>query len=84
VKKTTQKLHPSLLVKRNKDLPPSEILKITTMARDCKNLAPWDRQIQISRKKIINKLEKILGIEIGKNIIKEKVLIKLIHFTKMV
>ncbi len=33
----------------------------------------WDRQIQISRKKIINKLEKILGIEIGKNIIKEKV-----------
>ena len=54
------------------------------MARDCKNLAPWDRQIQISRKKIINKLEKILGIEIGKNIIKEKVLIKLIHFTKMV
>ena len=33
----------------------------------------WDRQIQISRKQIINKLEKILGIEIGKNIIKEKV-----------
>ena len=33
----------------------------------------WDRQIQISRKKIINKLEKILGIEIGKNIVKEKV-----------
>ena len=33
----------------------------------------WDKQIQITRKKIINKLEKILGIEIGKNILKEKV-----------
>ena len=33
----------------------------------------WERQIQISRKKIINKLEKILGVEIEKNIVKEKV-----------
>ena len=33
----------------------------------------WDRQIQISRKIIINKLEKILGVEIEKNIVKEKV-----------
>jgi phytoene dehydrogenase-like protein len=33
----------------------------------------WDRQIQISRKIIINKLEKILGLEIEKNIVKEKV-----------
>ena len=33
----------------------------------------WEKQIQISRKKIINKLEKILGVEIEKNIVKEKV-----------
>ena len=33
----------------------------------------WDRQIQKTRKQIINKLEKILGVEVRKNIVKEKV-----------
>ena len=33
----------------------------------------WDKQIQKTRKNIINKLEKILGVEVGKNIVKEKI-----------
>ena len=33
----------------------------------------WDKQVRVTRKKIINKLEKILGVAVGKNIIKEKV-----------
>tara|TARA_Y100000991_G_scaffold12906_1_gene8864 strand:- start:223 stop:1683 length:1461 start_codon:yes stop_codon:yes gene_type:complete len=33
----------------------------------------WDKQVRLTRKKIINKLEKILGVAVGKNIINEKV-----------
>jgi phytoene dehydrogenase-like protein len=33
----------------------------------------WDKQIKKTRKNIINKLEKILGVEVGKNIVKEKI-----------
>tara|TARA_B100002019_G_scaffold180841_1_gene156153 strand:- start:1730 stop:3019 length:1290 start_codon:yes stop_codon:yes gene_type:complete len=33
----------------------------------------WDKQVRVTKNKIISKLEKILGVAVGKNIIKEKV-----------
>ena len=35
----------------------------------------WDKQVRVTRKKIISKLEKILGLAVGKNIINESTLI---------